>query len=49
MLLMPADLPTAVTAVENAVKDKRISEERLDESLRRILELKAKKTDIKKS
>ena len=46
MLLMPSDLPTAVTAVENAVKDKRISEERINESLKRILKLKAEKRDI---
>lgn len=43
MLLMPPDVPAAVNAVLQAVKDGRISEERIDESVERILEVKLKK------
>ena len=42
LLLMPTDFKAAVTAVEDAVKNGTISEERIDESLRRILTLKMK-------
>ena len=37
---MPSDLPTTVSALENAVKNGTISEARIDESVRRILNLK---------
>jgi beta-N-acetylhexosaminidase len=40
MLLMPNDLNKAYNAILKAVKDGRISEERIDESVRRILKLK---------
>lgn len=43
MLLMPPDVQAAVNAVLQAVKDGRISEERIDESVKRILEVKLKK------
>ncbi len=46
MLLMPADLGAAATGVEAAVAEGRLSEERIDESVYRILELKSKKMDI---
>ena len=42
-LLMPPDPQAAFTAVRSAVDEGRIGEERLDESVRRILELKAKR------
>lgn len=42
MLLMPADFHTAYEAVLNAVQDGRISEERIDESVMRILRAKRK-------
>ncbi|MFI0418019.1 glycoside hydrolase family 3 protein [Spongiactinospora sp. 9N601] len=41
LLLMPPDLPEAHAAVVKAVKSGRISRERLDESVRRLLTLKA--------
>ena len=40
IILMPADLPSAVDAVCNAVKRGEISEERIDESVMRILSRK---------
>ena len=40
LLLMPSDFKAAVAAVEDAVKNGTISEDRIDESLRRILTLK---------
>ena len=40
MLLMPQDLRSAYDAVLAAAEDGRLSEERLDESVRRILEYK---------
>lgn len=49
MLLMPRDLGEAVRGVEAAVNDGRINEERIDESLDRILRLKSERSDIKKS
>lgn len=42
MLLSPADLAEALAAVEAAVRDGTITEPRLNESVRRILTLKAK-------
>jgi beta-N-acetylhexosaminidase len=48
MLLMPRDLGEAVRGVEAAVGEGRITEERLDESLDRILRLKSERSDIKK-
>ncbi|RBQ17049.1 beta-hexosaminidase [Spongiactinospora rosea] len=41
LLLMPPDLPEAHAAVIKAVKSGRISQERLDQSVRRLLTLKA--------
>lgn len=46
ILLMPADMEAAVEALEKAVKDGTISEERINESVRRILVLKSKKMQI---
>ena len=40
MLLMPEDFQSAYQGVLGAVKDGTVSEERIDESVRRILELK---------
>lgn len=40
MLLCPLDLESAVTALEEAIKSGAITEDRLDESVQRILELK---------
>ncbi len=42
ILFMPEDIGTAYNAVLNAVKSGEISQERLDESVRRILDLKRK-------
>ncbi|WP_017593449.1 glycoside hydrolase family 3 protein [Nocardiopsis potens] len=42
-LLMPPDPAAAFDAVKAAVEEGRISEERLDESVRRVLELKAER------
>lgn len=42
MILEPADLDAAVTALEDAVKNGDITEDRIDESVRRILTLKEK-------
>lgn len=42
MILMPSDFQAARKGILDAVRDGRILEERLDESVRRILELKAK-------
>lgn len=46
ILLMPQDMKAAVEALENAVKDGTISEERINESVRRILILKSEKMQI---
>ena len=46
ILLMPADLDQAVWGLENAVESGQLSEERINESLRRILILKDKKLGI---
>lgn len=46
ILLMPQDMKAAVEALENAVKDGTISEERINESVRRILILKSEKMKI---
>jgi beta-N-acetylhexosaminidase len=42
VLLSPKDVPAAMDAVEAAVASGRLSEERIDASVRRILELKAR-------
>jgi len=42
LLLLPSDFTGALEAVEKAVREGRISEERIDESLRRVLFLKEK-------
>lgn len=46
MLLMPQDMKAAVDALEKAVEDGTITEERINESIRRILILKSKKMQI---
>lgn len=46
MLLMPQDMKAAVEALEKAVEDGTITEERIDESIRRILILKSEKMQI---
>lgn len=43
LLLMPQDLPAAFTGVLQAVKAGEITEERIDESVRRIIRVKCKK------
>ena len=45
LLLMPNDLETAVSGVVSAVENGTISEERINESVRRILKLKYEKLD----
>ena len=40
IILMPTDLEEAVNALKDAVKSGEITEERIDESLRRILRVK---------
>ncbi len=40
MLLMPVNLPEAVKAVRTAIQDGRITRQRLDQSVRRILDMK---------
>lgn len=42
ILLMPSDLPASLAALEDAVASGELTEERVDVSVRRILELKAK-------
>ncbi|MEZ5116540.1 MAG: glycoside hydrolase family 3 protein [Candidatus Nanopelagicales bacterium] len=42
MLLMPVNLPAAVQAIRSAVRDGTITRQRLDDSVRRILEMKLK-------
>ncbi|MBR7008131.1 MAG: glycoside hydrolase family 3 protein [Ruminococcus sp.] len=42
ILLMPASLPTAFNGVLNAVKSGRLSENRIEQSVKRILDLKEK-------
>ena len=46
IILMPADLDAAISALEAAVEDGTISEERINESVKRILELKLRKYDF---
>lgn len=46
MLLMPQDMKAAVDALEKAVEDGTITEERINESIRRILILKSEKMQI---
>lgn len=46
ILLMPADFYSAVQGVENAVANGTLTEERIDESVRRILKLKAEKIGL---
>lgn len=43
MLLQPADLESAVSAIETAVENGDITENRIDESVRRILTIKAER------
>jgi beta-glucosidase-like glycosyl hydrolase len=40
MLLMPVDVPLAITAIREAVESGRLTEERIDHSLRKVLALK---------
>jgi beta-N-acetylhexosaminidase len=40
IMLMPSDVPTAIDAIVNAVRSGRVSAERLDTSVRRVLALK---------
>jgi len=47
ILLMPADLSAAVKGVENAVANGTLTEERIDESVLRILALKEKRGILK--
>ncbi|MBQ9608332.1 MAG: glycoside hydrolase family 3 protein [Lachnospiraceae bacterium] len=47
IMLMPVDFKSAVAALEEAVENGEISEERIDESVRRILMLKYNKLIIK--
>ena len=42
MILMPADFSTAYAGVRNAVQNGTITEERINESVRRILAVKNK-------
>lgn len=49
MLLMPADFQGAYQSVLEAVRDGRIPQERLDESVRRIMRLKDKKAGTENS
>ncbi|MCW2877037.1 MAG: beta-hexosaminidase [Sphaerisporangium sp.] len=49
LLLMPPDFPKAYGAVLGAVKSGRISGERLDQSVRRLLALKASRGILKRS
>lgn len=49
MLLTPDNFTEAVSGLEEAVKSGKISEERINESVRRILELKRLRMDIKSS
>jgi len=46
MLLMPQDMKAAVEALEKAVEDGTVTEERINESIRRILILKSEKMQI---
>ena len=46
ILLMPKDMKAAVEGLEKAVESGQISEKRIDESLQRILTLKAEKLDL---
>lgn len=46
ILLMPADMEAAVEGLEKAVAEGRISEERINESVRRILKLKDEKLSL---
>lgn len=43
LLLCPQNLPEAVSALENAVKEGIVSEQRIDESVRRILAMKVER------
>lgn len=40
MILQPKDMASAVNSIEQAVADGELSEDRIDESVRRILTLK---------
>ena len=46
ILLMPADMEAAVEALEEAVKNGTISEQRINDSVRRILILKSEKMQL---
>lgn len=46
-MLMPQDLPLAIDSVMKAVKNGRLTEERIDQSVTRILEMKAKRGALK--
>lgn len=46
ILLMPADLEAAVTGLEEAVRNGDITEERINESVKRILELKSERLEL---
>ena len=48
ILLMPEDFKTALTGLENAVQSGQISEERINQSVKRILELKSKRLELNK-
>ena len=43
VILMPSDLQSAYQGILDAVQEGKITEDRLDESVRRILELKTEK------
>ncbi|WP_295156460.1 glycoside hydrolase family 3 N-terminal domain-containing protein [uncultured Ruminococcus sp.] len=47
ILLIPADLPSAVKGIEDAVKNGTLTEKRIDESVLRILSLKEKRGMLK--
>ena len=46
IILTPANFSDAVAGLENAVKDGTITEERINQSVKRILILKDKRMDI---
>lgn len=46
ILLMPSDLELAVNGIKNAIEEGEITEERIDESVRKILETKSKNLKI---
>ena len=46
IILTPKDLSEAVTSIENAVKEGKISEERINASVKRILVTKSKRLEF---